>query len=363
MNIAFVRGQYINNFELQSYYPMLKKHKDVQITGFSSLKPKHKINIPTIKLPSPVDLPSFPKKLPILNRMVCGDAMYLWGLENKLKGFDIVHVRETYFHFSSQAVYAKRLGKIPKILVTCSETIPFNHETIWGRKRLKQNVLQEANHFHCLTQKAKDCLIKEGVIDKKITVIPYGVDLDEFKPLSNPKNRKHVKGLFIGRLEDQKGVSELVLAYKKINLEFPDFELRVVGQGPDAHKFQNLGIEPEFYPYSIMPQIMNDTDFLILPSKATTYWEEYLGMVLLEAMACGLPVLTTNCGAIPEVVSNAALVVEQGKENELYKGMKEMILNKILRLELRDKGLRRVKANFDARKQGEKLYEMYRKLV
>lgn len=363
MTIAFIRGQYINNFELQSYYPMLEKHDDIKITGFSSLKPKHQVKIPIQKLASPADIPDFPYKLPILNRLCLGDAMYLWGLEKKLKSFDLAHVRETYFHFSSQAVYAKKKGIINKILVTCSETIPFNHETIWGRKGLKQNVRTYTDHFHCLSQKAKQCLVKEGISEEKITVIPYGVDLKIFKSMNQKKNSNKIKGLFIGRLEKQKGIYELIQIYKKIRAEFTHFELSIVGSGPAQKELKNIGITPKSYPYSQIPEIMNEADLLILPSKADRFWEEYLGMVLLEAMACGLPILTTDCGAIPEVVSDCALIVKQSSAKDLYQGLKKMIMDKSLLSKLSEMGRDRVLKHFDSAKQSEKLYLLYNKIM
>lgn len=359
MNIAFVRGQYINNFELQSYYPMLDKHSDIKLAGFSSLKPKHKVEIPSIKLPSPVDLPDFPKKLPILNRIIMGDAMYLLGLENKLKDYEIAHVRETYFHFSTQAIYAKNRGIVKKVITTCSETIPFNHETIWGRRKLKRNVLRFCDHFHCLTEKAKKCLLTEGVSIEKISVIPYGVDLSKFKPRKINKDPKKIIGLFIGRLESQKGVDELISVYPKIKAEFDNFQLQVVGKGPDIQKFIDLGIKPMFYPYFQIPELMNQADFLILPSKATKYWEEYLGMVLLESMACGLPVLTTDCGAIPEVLADCGLLVKQNSSKSLYQGIRQMIIKQNMRNKYSFMGLKRVRESFDATKQSEKLYKLY----
>jgi len=362
MTIAFIRGQYINNFELQSYYPMLSEHRDINLTGFSSLKPNHKVKIPTVKLFSPLDLPDFPKKLPILNRLVLGDAMYLLGLENKLRGYDIAHVRETYFHFSTQTIYAKQKGNIKKVLVTCSETIPFNHETILGRRRLKNIVKNGADHFHALTERAKRCLIDEGISQERITVIPYGVDISVFRPGFKSQKSKYITGLFIGRLESQKGIGELLEVYKKLKSEVPDFQLRVIGKGPHYNKFIEIGIKPETYPYAKIPEIMNNADFLILPSKSDKFWEEYLGMVLLEAMACGLPVISTDCGAIPEVIADAGIIVKQGSSQKLYQAMKEIILNPQLRNKLASMGLRRVRSNFDAKAQSEKIYQLYKKV-
>jgi glycosyltransferase involved in cell wall biosynthesis len=360
-HIAFIRGQYINNFELQSYYPMLK-NKSIKITGFSSLNPKHQVKIPTIELLSPMDLPNFPKKISILNRLCLGDAMYLLGLENKLKNFDIAHARETYFHFSTQAVNAKKKGLIKKVLVTCSETISFNHETIWGRKKLKQNVINNADFFHCLTQRAKKALIAEGVEEGKIEVISYGIDLQKFRPI-NRKPMKKLKILFIGRLEEQKGIYELIPVWQKLKAEFDNVELNIYGKGPLQSYINRHGQATNIIAYSQIPKLMQTSDILVLPSKPDKYWEEYLGMVLLEAMACGLPIITTDCGAIPEVVDDSALIGKSGSQKDFYSNLKSMIEKSSLRQEFSKKGISRVKKNFDAIKQAEKLNKMYQKVL
>jgi starch synthase len=362
MRIAFIRGQYLNNFELQSYTPILSNHKDIEFTGFTSLKPLHQVNIPIVNLPSPVDLPNFPYKIPILNRLFI-DAMYLYNLELNLENFDIAHVRETYFHFSSQAIKAQKKGNVKKVLVTCSETIPFNHETIPGRHNLKQFVIKNADHFHTLTHKAKDCLIKEGVAENKITVIPYGVDLNTFKPLKNKKPNKILRLLFIGRLEDQKGINELLESWQILKKEFSNLDLKIIGKGPLESKLHQYNLKNISLPYSQIPLQMQQADILVLPSKPTKYWEEYFGMVLIEAMATGLPIVTTNSGAIPEVVKDSAVVVPHSNSHKLYKGLKELVKNQNLRQELSKSGLLNVKQSFDTNKQSQKLYQLYKNLI
>ncbi|NMC36635.1 glycosyltransferase family 4 protein [Candidatus Beckwithbacteria bacterium] len=361
MKIAFIRGPYLNNFELQSYYPMLKDGS-IQMTGFASRKPMHQVRIQTKKLWSPVDLPNFPYKLPILNRILA-DAMYLYGLERALRGSDIAHVRETYFHFTKQAILARQKGYIKKVLVTCSETIPFNHETIWGRHQLKQFVIKNADHFHCLSQKAKKALIAEGVSEDKITVISYGVDLNHFKSVQTKPKSKVVKALFIGRLEEQKGVFELVQVWQKIRKNHPFTQLEVLGSGPLEKYIKRHGVIPKKIPYQQIVKHMQQVDLLILPSKPTKYWEEYLGMVLLESMATGLPIVTTSCGAIPEVVGDAALMVKPGDSEQLYKTWRQMIEDISLRNKLSQKGLKRAKTHFDANKQAEKLKKLYQTIL
>lgn len=359
MKIAFVRGQYLNNFELQSYYPLLKL--GIKLYGFSSLKPKHQVKIPTKKLISPVDLPNFPYKLPILNRLFI-DAMYLWGLENKLNNFDLVHVRETYFHFSVQAIKAKLAGKAKKVLVTCSETIPFNHETIWGRKKFKQIVRDNADHFHCLTEKAKKTLIAEGVNKNKITVIPYGIDLEHFKFQKRQFRTDKINLLFIARQEVQKGVFTLLKSWQKLKLD-KRFNLRVVGKGSLAHLWRKEGIQPEFVPYKQVPKLMHWADILILPSQKDKYWEEYFGMVLLEAMAMGLPIIGSDCGVISEVVGDAGIIVPQKNPDLLYNAIISLSKDLNKRQALSKNGLKRAQTNFSADKQALKLKKLYEKIA
>ena len=362
VKVAIVRGKYLNNFEMQNYFPLRNKF---QLTAFASLFPIHKeVGFPVRKLASPLDLAEFPYKLPFLNRLMI-DAMYLFDLEEKLKGFDLVCVRETYFHFTQQALNAKQKGWVKKILVTCSETIPFNHEGIWGRKSFKKRVIAEADHFHCLTEKAKECLVKEGVGPQKITVIGYGVDLNRFKFETRfmKKVRENRRLLFVGRLEEQKGVVELIKTYQSLKQNFPNLKLTVVGKGPLKPMLEKIGIKILSLPYSQMPRIYQEADIFVLPSKATKYWEEYYGMALLEAMASGLPVITTDCGVIPEVVGKAAFIVKQGKIKDLENGIRKFIKNKKLRVKYSQLSKKHARKHFNCQKQAGKIADLWLKIL
>ena len=100
MNIAVVRGKFLNKYEMQFFEPLLAGRDGFTITAFGSRTSFHdQFAFPVVKLPSPMDLPDFPYKMPILNRLFT-DAHYLFGLEKRLKGFDLVHTAETYFHYT-----------------------------------------------------------------------------------------------------------------------------------------------------------------------------------------------------------------------------------------------------------------------
>jgi len=91
--VALVRGKFLNAYEMQLFDGLKNKY---DLTAFGSLTPYHEtFGFPVIKLPSPMDTPDFPKKMSVLNRIFV-DAHYLYGLEENLKGFDIVHSAETY---------------------------------------------------------------------------------------------------------------------------------------------------------------------------------------------------------------------------------------------------------------------------
>lgn len=113
--VAIVRGTFLNAYEMQFFEPLIDRF---DITAFASMRPYHDaFAFPVKKLPSPMDLPDFPKKMAILNRL-CIDAHYLFGLEANLRGFDLVHTAETYYHYTQQCLSAKRKGWVKRVIAT-----------------------------------------------------------------------------------------------------------------------------------------------------------------------------------------------------------------------------------------------------
>jgi glycosyltransferase involved in cell wall biosynthesis len=319
------------------------------------------------KLVSPVDLPNFPYKMGFMNRLCLGDAMYLFGLEKALKGFDIAHVRETYFHFTQQALNAKKKEYVKKVVCTCSETIPFNHEGIWNRRRFKRRAIEEVDLFHCLSEKAKKCLIKEGCNPKKIVVFPYGVDIDQFSPgqlsIGQFENSK-INILFVGRLEEEKGVNILIKTIKGVVKSSNKVIFTIIGDGSKKAKIitlinqinqvklsKNQSKKRIIFKKSVKyGEIANEykkSDVFFLPSQKTKYWEEYLGMSIIEAMASGLPVVSTNTGAIPEVVNNAGYLLKPTDTKRMIGLLNKLIISRSIRLHLGHQARTRAVKYFD----------------
>ncbi len=385
--LAIVRGKFLNAYEMQMYEQLVSRY---DITAFGSWTCYHdRFDFPVIKLPSPMDLPEFPYNMPILNRLFV-DAHYLWGLEEKLMGFDIVHTAETYFHYTQQCLNARRAGKVKKVIATVLENIPFNNEGIWGRKRFKARARRELDHIVALTLKTKEALLAEGADPKKITVIPHFIDTRRFRP--NPKMQQHIQDaktrdfhvLFSGRLEEYKGVYDVVGAATMLlaDAELAGYHVTfmMVGDGSEREKLTGVirehGLEKRVLlksaSYDDMPGMYKETDIFVAPSKPRTklvrgkptpMWEEQYCTVLLEAQAMGLPIVTTATGGIPENIGAAGVVVEPGDVPAIAGAMKAYILDPRLRAFYAKKARERAVRVHDVTIGAKKLDLLYQKLL
>jgi alpha-maltose-1-phosphate synthase len=376
--IAIVRGAFLNKYEMQFYEP-LTEHFD--ITAFSSLKPfQDQFKFKVVKLPCPMDLPDFPGKMLILNRIFI-DAHYLLGLEEKLKGFDLVHSAETYYRYTQQSLNAKKKGYVKKVVATVLENIAFNNEGIWGRKGYKARARNELDHMIALTKKTQEVLIHEGADEQKISIISHFIDTNRFKPtkLSQAKianqELQNINLLFCGRLEVYKGVYDILEAFKLLNQDqdLHDYYLTLtfVGKGNEYQKMLNLENSLKFKDriihlnttYDQMPEIYQTAQIYLAPSQETNTWVEQYNTTLLEAQASGLPIITTKSGGIPENVGDAAILVKPGDINAIYKELKALILNPKLRIYYGNLARARAIKVHDIKFGSQKLTKLYESLL
>ena len=356
MKISIIRGAFLNPFELQNYYPLVKRH---EITAISSKHPiNSNIKLRLVQLWSLTDLPEFPYKFPIINRLAV-DAHYLFGLEKIIAGTDIAHVAETYFYYTIQAIKAKQKGLVKKIVSTCWEIIPHNNESIRGRKEFKQLSYQWIEHFICPTELAKFALVTEGVPEKKISVIKMGVDLNRFKPLPK-KSGKYLRILFVGRLVEEKGVFELLDAFQSCRSSGLKVHLTMIGSGPLKQRALKAGASVKQITYEQIHHEYQSADVFCLPSKNTPTWQEQYGIVLVEAMACGLPIITSGNGATKEVCSDAAAYAKSS--NDIFKAITK-IQDKNLAGKMARKSLIRAKHEFDSRNIAKQLEKFYKSIL
>ena len=153
-------------------------------------------------------------------------------------------------------------------------------------------------------------LIRAGVPESKIIYIPsLYIDLDIFKPITNYQLpiTKQYDLIFIGRLAKNKGINLLLEAMSKIKIQMPNIKLLIVGDGPKLKSLkletrnQKLETNVVFHGWANNSQevakLLNESGVLVVPS-----YNEGGPRVALEAMACGVPVLATPVGIVPDVI-------------------------------------------------------------
>lgn len=169
------------------------------------------------------------------------------------------------------------------------------YRVFWKESVLKEYVL--ADYFIVASNFVKRTFIEQGVDSKKIFVVPYGCDLSRFYPV--PKKDNKFRILYVGQITPRKGVHYLLEAFKKMDNK--ESELVLIGKIDDVMKdlvneylMENKNIKHYSYvPNNQLRDYYTNSSVFVLPSLSDAF-----GLVVLEAMACGLPVIVTeNVGA------------------------------------------------------------------
>ena len=221
-----------------------------------------------------------------------------------------------------------------------------------------------------ISESVKNSLIKfEHVSPKKIYVLPNCIDYQHFNNTSissEELNKRDIIVGTVGRLERQKGVKYLILAMKIILSRYPDAMLDIIGDGSQLPKLRKLaekiGISNSvkfFGKFGDVKPFYNKMDIFVLSSIY-----EGFGIVLLEAMASGLPIVATNVDGIKEVVSDmkSGILVPSKNPQAIADAVIKLIENPQLRSSFIYEGYKRAKI-FDVQDHVMKLDNFYSTLL
>ncbi len=142
-----------------------------------------------------------------------------------------------------------------------------------------------------------------------IEVIPYGLDIARFKPSSNGVECHPPILMTVGRLERRKGVDVLLRAMHNVWERFPDAQVRLIGNEAEFRREDLLAmVTKDKHEQILFPGFLNRDQLIAQYQQATIYVAptqyETFGYTLLEAMACGKPVVSTRVGAVPELIDD-----------------------------------------------------------
>ncbi len=255
------------------------------------------------------------------DRYLSADEAFAWA--------DIVHAEELSFWFSADA--ARRRGRHRfRLVQTVWETLPLLGA--YRNRHARHNrevVLAETDLFLPATERGAMALRLEGVGPERIVVSPPGIDLERFAPRPRACAASEHVIVSPGRLVWEKGHQDVLRALALLRRGIVSSgtastpRLQIIGSGPEESRLRahadelGLGdaVEIGSVPYEEIPARFADASALVLATQGMAssayhlfdvpraFWEEQFGMVLAEAMAAGLDIVSTCSGAVPEVLA------------------------------------------------------------
>jgi len=278
---------------------------------------------------------------------------------------DIIHAHVTLLAGFAAVVLGKMTG-IPVVITEHSSYIRKQCERFISRSALIYT-LKHADLFIAVSKVLADTL-KKFHSPGKMYVIPNIVDLTVFN-YNADNDGIYNKMIFVGLLDgERKNLDHLLKAFKKVVEQIDkDFYIDIIGEGKLKLGYEQLAEELEVKKYctflgkkeklSDVAEAMRKSDFLVLPSSY-----ENFGVVLIEAMALGKPVIATKCGGPEEIVKDFnGILVDVGDIDGLSKAIVHMI-NNISEYDHR-KIVEHVRNNYSAEGIASKLTSLYEALL
>lgn len=281
---------------------------------------------------------------------------------------DIVHIDEEPYNLATWLAWRQARAAGAKSLF-------FSWQNIYRRyplpfRKMESQVLQGVDYAIMGNQEAVLVWQKKG-FEGPFKVIPqFGVDPDLFHP---PAIRDSGRGFIIGsanrRLVPEKGVDLLLLAAAKL----PGiWRILIMGDGPERPHLERLAIDlgikdrvhfESAISSSQMPAFLQQLDVLVLSSRTLPNWKEQFGRVLVEAMACEVPIIGSNSGEIPNVIGDGGLIFAEDDVAALGQHLIELMQSEDQRRQLGQLGRQRVLAMYTQAQVAAQTVDVYRELM
>lgn len=266
---------------------------------------------------------------------------------------DVLHMDEEPYNLATWlALTAAERRGIASIFFTWQN---LNRTYPWPFRHFEQANYRRARYAIAGNPTSASVLAAKGYTGPLSVIAQFGVDPDFFSPAepTSLNERKEIVLGYAGRLVPEKGVDVLLAACARLGPG--TWTLRILGDGPERAALEKQAADLEIsrqvrflgrLPSIETPGYYRGLDVLILPSLSRPNWVEQFGRVLIEAMACGVPVAGSDSGEIPWVIGDAGLIFPEGDSRALAAVLTGLTDDSRLRAELALRGRSRVLANF-----------------
>ena len=273
--------------------------------------------------------------IPIYAIWQCILFLYYVSLFSKLK-VGVVHIQS-----KDDFIAATHAAKALNIRVVWTDHADLKHIwrnlSIWYKNPIGKMVYRAALRADAITvvsnselQLVTNNLPVNSKVRNKLTVVYNGV-IDQSKEYPSQSSRLFTY-LVASRLVTDKGISEVLTAFKRLSEEFKDVKLQIIGDGPEADNFKKQAANLEHVSllgHQTQPlSFMANADVFVHP----TYHEGF-SVALVEASMMSLPIIATSVGGNPEIIKNkeTGLLIPIKNSDALYEAMKTIYTNKPLR--------------------------------
>jgi len=277
----------------------------------------------------------------------------------KSKHYDINH---THFIFPDGLVsyLLKKITKLPYIITAHGSDVPgYNPDRFRIEHKilspLWKKIVNDADQLVCLSEALKS-LVNKHYSGDKISVIPNGIDIDRFQPIKNKQKRI----LIVSRMFERKGIQYFLKALEGLELAHG---INIVGDGPYLQTLKQMvdGQSKKIKFWGWLPNTSRElkdlyetSSIFVFPSES-----ENFPMVLLEAMAAGLAIITTKNTGCEEVVGDSALLVEPRSPIATTEALEKLVDNPDFSRELGEAARRRLEENFTWNVVASKYIDIY----
>lgn len=242
--------------------------------------------------------------------------------------------------------------------------------------RVYESLFGKGDVFLPISECWKVKLIELGCSKEKTVVHRMGINTAKFRfTPRKPKIKEKVQLLTIGRLVQKKGVQYSIKAVAKVMKRFPNIEYKIIGDGPLKKNLEDLIEElgvgdrvklPGWKQQEELVKILTEADILLAPSVTSHDGDqEGIPVVLMEALAQGLPVVSTYHSGIPELVQDkkSGLLVQERDVNSLVEKLEYLFVHQEIWAELGQAGRKHVEEYYEINKLNDQLVALYEKTL